>query len=175
MSRATIRVLRLPHAADLPLPAYATEGAAAMDLLAAVADGIGTELRDTAADRGAAAERSRVLLLVLGVAAVGLVVLLVMLLDRLVARPLRRLTSAAHGVARDVLPRAVAVAHSRGPDAADAVAEPIEVTGQDEIGELTEAFNAVQRAAVGLAAEQAALRRNVGEVFVNSNVCTPGG
>ena len=36
MSRATIRVLRLPHAADLPLPAYATEGAAAMDLLAAV-------------------------------------------------------------------------------------------------------------------------------------------
>ncbi|MBB5692412.1 dUTP diphosphatase [Muricoccus pecuniae] len=34
--RATIRVLRLPHAADLPLPSYATEGAAAMDLLAAV-------------------------------------------------------------------------------------------------------------------------------------------
>ena len=33
---ATIRVTRLPHAADLPLPAYATEGAAAMDLLAAV-------------------------------------------------------------------------------------------------------------------------------------------
>ena len=33
---ATIQVLRLPHAADLPLPAYATEGAAAMDLLAAV-------------------------------------------------------------------------------------------------------------------------------------------
>ena len=33
---ATIRVQRLPHAADLPLPAYATAGAAAMDLLAAV-------------------------------------------------------------------------------------------------------------------------------------------
>ncbi len=27
--------MRLPHAADLPLPAYATEGAAGMDLLAA--------------------------------------------------------------------------------------------------------------------------------------------
>ncbi|MBP0494126.1 dUTP diphosphatase [Roseomonas indoligenes] len=35
---ATIRVVRLPHAADLPLPAYATDGAAAMDLLAAVRD-----------------------------------------------------------------------------------------------------------------------------------------
>jgi dUTP pyrophosphatase len=32
----TIQVVRLPHAADLPLPAYATDGAAAMDLLAAV-------------------------------------------------------------------------------------------------------------------------------------------
>ncbi|MBD0272375.1 MAG: dUTP diphosphatase [Acetobacteraceae bacterium] len=28
--------MRLPHAADLPLPSYATEGAAGMDLLAAV-------------------------------------------------------------------------------------------------------------------------------------------
>ena len=33
---ATIRVIRLPHAEGLPLPAYATEGAAAMDLLAAL-------------------------------------------------------------------------------------------------------------------------------------------
>ncbi|MFC0387086.1 dUTP diphosphatase [Muricoccus vinaceus] len=33
---ATIRVIRLPHAEGLPLPAYATEGAAAMDLLAAI-------------------------------------------------------------------------------------------------------------------------------------------
>ena len=33
---AAIQVVRLPHAADLPLPAYATAGAAAMDLLAAV-------------------------------------------------------------------------------------------------------------------------------------------
>ncbi len=31
-----IRVVRMPHAADLPLPAYATDGAAGMDLLAAV-------------------------------------------------------------------------------------------------------------------------------------------
>jgi dUTP pyrophosphatase len=31
-----IPVLRLPHACDLPLPAYATEGSAGLDLLAAV-------------------------------------------------------------------------------------------------------------------------------------------
>ena len=33
-----IQVRRLPHGADLPLPGYATAGAAGMDLLAAVAD-----------------------------------------------------------------------------------------------------------------------------------------
>jgi dUTP pyrophosphatase len=31
-----IEILRLPHANDLPLPAYATEGSAGLDLLAAV-------------------------------------------------------------------------------------------------------------------------------------------
>ncbi|KAA2213716.1 dUTP diphosphatase [Teichococcus oryzae] len=38
MSRATIAVRRLPHAEGLPLPAYATPGAAGFDLLAAVAE-----------------------------------------------------------------------------------------------------------------------------------------
>ena len=36
MTAPVIDVVRLPHAADLPLPSYATEGAAGMDLLAAV-------------------------------------------------------------------------------------------------------------------------------------------
>jgi dUTP pyrophosphatase len=36
VSCPVIDVVRLPHAADLPLPAYATDGAAGMDLLAAV-------------------------------------------------------------------------------------------------------------------------------------------
>jgi dUTP pyrophosphatase len=31
-----LAILRLPHAADLPLPTYATEGSAGLDLLAAV-------------------------------------------------------------------------------------------------------------------------------------------
>ncbi|MFC7332394.1 dUTP diphosphatase [Rhodocista pekingensis] len=37
MTDLRIAVTRLPHGADLPLPAYATEHAAGMDLLAAVA------------------------------------------------------------------------------------------------------------------------------------------
>jgi dUTP pyrophosphatase len=34
---ATIQVLRLPHGADVPMPAYATDGAAGMDICAAEA------------------------------------------------------------------------------------------------------------------------------------------
>jgi dUTP pyrophosphatase len=36
MSEARVAVVRLPHGADLPLPAYASAGAAAVDLLAAI-------------------------------------------------------------------------------------------------------------------------------------------
>lgn len=36
MTQPVIQVVRLPHAADLPLPSYATDGAAGMDLMAAV-------------------------------------------------------------------------------------------------------------------------------------------
>ncbi len=35
MPPITISILRLPHGADLPLPAYATQGAAGMDVVAA--------------------------------------------------------------------------------------------------------------------------------------------
>ncbi|MBL8807933.1 MAG: dUTP diphosphatase [Rhodospirillales bacterium] len=38
MESVVVDIVRLPHAADLPLPAYATPGAAGLDLLAAVAD-----------------------------------------------------------------------------------------------------------------------------------------
>ncbi len=41
-----ISITRLPHARDLPLPAYATEGAAGLDLLAAVDSDV--ELRPAA-------------------------------------------------------------------------------------------------------------------------------
>jgi dUTP pyrophosphatase len=34
----SVQVVRLPHGADLPLPAYATAGAAGMDLLAAITE-----------------------------------------------------------------------------------------------------------------------------------------
>jgi dUTP pyrophosphatase len=36
MTKPSVKIVRLPHAADLPLPRYETEGAAGLDLQAAV-------------------------------------------------------------------------------------------------------------------------------------------
>jgi dUTP pyrophosphatase len=41
---AEVRIMRLPHAADLPLPAYQSAQAAGLDLLAAVPAGAPTEI-----------------------------------------------------------------------------------------------------------------------------------
>ncbi len=44
MNRIKVAVTRLPHGLGLPLPAYATAGAAGLDLIAAVEEGSGLEL-----------------------------------------------------------------------------------------------------------------------------------
>lgn len=138
-----------------------------VDLLSTAADDIAADLAARADAHRRASDRQRNLLVGLGITALVLVAGLLALLHRIVIRPIRRLTTAAHDVATDALPRAVAVAHSHGPDAAYDVATPLVAPADDELGELTDAFNAVQRTAVALAAEQASLRRNVSDVFVN--------
>jgi dUTP pyrophosphatase len=44
-NKAQVRIMRLPHAADLPLPAYQTEHAAGLDLHAAIPAGIPIVIR----------------------------------------------------------------------------------------------------------------------------------
>jgi signal transduction histidine kinase len=138
-----------------------------VDLLRAAADTTAADLTAAAEATRTAAERRQATFLGLGAAAVLLVALLMALLHRIVVRPLRRLTAAAHDVATRSLPHAVEVAQAEGPDAARAATVPLVAASGDEVGELTRAFNAVQGTAVALAAEQAALRRNVNDVFVN--------
>jgi signal transduction histidine kinase len=138
-----------------------------VDVLSAAADDIAAGLTDAAEAARAAASRRQVLFVALGAAALSLIVALMALLQRIVVRPIRQLTAAAHDVADSTLPHAVALVQEHGPEAADESAVPIPVGGGDELGALTEAFNTVQRTAVALAAEQAVLRRNVNEVFVN--------
>ncbi|HEY8452807.1 MAG TPA: sensor histidine kinase [Natronosporangium sp.] len=104
----------------------------------------------------------------------GLAVFLASLVARSMARSLRELRQGALAVAQYGLPQAVArlrdpsLATQLSPaKLAEQIAQPLPVRGRDEFGQVTEAFNAVHLEAVRTAAEQAALRASVSQMFVN--------
>jgi signal transduction histidine kinase len=105
----------------------------------------------------------------------GLVVALVLGLSLgvslLIASPmigqLRRLRGAALDVANSSLPAVVDRLH-RG-ESVDVEAETFPVTSRDkdEIGQLSAAFGTVHKVAVSTAVEQAAMRKSIGDTFLN--------
>ncbi|MCM0677036.1 nitrate- and nitrite sensing domain-containing protein, partial [Micromonospora phytophila] len=85
---------------------------------------------------------------------------------RSLVRQLERLRDAAFRLANERLPGVVErLGHGEEVDVAKE-APPLEF-GNDEIGQVGKAFNAVQETAIRTAVEQADLRRNVREVFLS--------
>jgi HAMP domain-containing protein len=102
--------------------------------------------------------------------AAGLVLALVLALitARSLIRPMRRLEAAAEETAERRLPGVVQrLQEGEQVDLQAESAPPIEVRSGDEIGHLAEAFNSVHRVAVRVAGREAALRRSVGDMFLN--------
>ncbi len=85
---------------------------------------------------------------------------------RSLVRQLIQLRDAAHLLAHERLPRVVEQLRQGETVDVDAQAPPLEF-GNDEIGQVGQAFNAVQRTAVHAAVEQAELRKSVRDVFVS--------
>jgi len=115
------------------------------------------------------AEKSARLYLIGTAAAVILSILLATLLARRINRRLQRLTAAANQLATVELPRLVEDLRSPGDQKAPSEGiAPLEVDSGDEIGQLAEAFNAIQQVTSQVAEEQAALlRRGIADIFVN--------
>src|SRR6266568_4844593 len=142
---------------------------AEIDLLHQVEQRLGTAAvdRSRGIERSAntrAAEDSLAVLVVLILAA-GLS----LLVARSMLRPLRVLEASAKDLAQNRLPGVVAkLQRSTGqaPDLSHEL-EPIRVPSRDEIGEVAAAFNSVNQVAVRVAAEQAALRLSIGDIFLN--------
>ncbi len=87
-----------------------------------------------------------------------------------ISRPVKLLTAAAYRAAEEDLPRVVYAIQNRSADDDPATLPKLaafEVDSSDELAELAAAFNTVQQTAVDLASEQAHIRRNVAEMFVN--------
>ncbi|MGH9113798.1 MAG: ATP-binding protein, partial [Acidimicrobiales bacterium] len=89
--------------------------------------------------------------------------------SRSITRPLRDLSRQARLMAEQRLPRAVSgiLATPVGHDVAVPEPDPVEINTSDEVSDVAQALNDVHRSALGLAVEQAALRRNIAESYVN--------
>ena len=89
-------------------------------------------------------------------------------LARSMVGPLRSLTRSANEVADERLPGLVdQLHHTKDPRDLDVVPEPVPVSSNDEIGQVSAAFNSVHRVAIQVATEQAALRKSIGDMFLN--------
>src|SRR6266536_1529925 len=142
---------------------------AEIDLLHQVEQRFGTTAvaRSQAIERSARSRAAADSLAVLAVLALAFG--LSLLVARSMLRPLRLLEASAKDVAQNRLPGVVAkLQRSTGqaPDLSHEL-EPIRVPSRDEIGEVAAAFNSVNQGAVRVAAEQAALRLSIGDIFLN--------
>jgi signal transduction histidine kinase len=90
-----------------------------------------------------------------------------LLIARSMIGPLRRLQAGAKNVAEVQLPEAIARLQRPDAPSTPAEVEPIGIDSRDEIGEVAQVFDELHREAVRLASEQAGLRRNVNDMFVN--------
>ncbi|MGH3719882.1 MAG: nitrate- and nitrite sensing domain-containing protein [Pseudonocardiaceae bacterium] len=104
--------------------------------------------------------------------ALALGVLVGIFVTRALLRPLGVLKRTALDVADRRLPEAMA--RIRDGELPGAMVEPVQVGTREEIGQVARAFDEVHSQAVRLAGEQAQLRANVSDIFVNLSRRTQG-
>jgi signal transduction histidine kinase len=107
--------------------------------------------------------------LVLAALALGVAILVTWLVSRSITRPLRSLTRQATTMADHRLPEAVLdiLDTPLGEDVEVPEVDPVAVNTRDEVADVADALNTVQDSALDLAVEQAVLRRNIADSFVN--------
>ena len=100
---------------------------------------------------------------IITMAALLAAILLALLVSRLLLDPIRRVREGTLEVAQERLPEAVRIIRAGG-DPGEIV--PIDVSTHEEMGQLARAVDSLHQEAVNLAAGEAKLREQVGEMFV---------
>ncbi|HEV2089071.1 MAG TPA: sensor histidine kinase, partial [Cryptosporangiaceae bacterium] len=131
-----------------------------------VEDRIARQVADAASARANGARNAAVAAIALVGGVLTIVVLLGVSVSRSIARPLRRLTTAAGAVADFAQTELVRVTDEEANQEPGRLAV-IDVTSQDEVGDLAAAFNRVQATATLLVEWQIETRRNVSDMFAN--------
>ncbi len=116
----------------------------------------------------AAAWRQR-LYVGVAVATLAAAIVLSWIVSRSITRPLRALTRHAKDMAEQGLPDAVneILDTPLGEDVVVPAVRPLHLATSDEVADVAGALNTVQETALDLAVEQAVLRRNIADSFVN--------
>ncbi len=132
-------------------------------------DEVATELQaraDHLNDSAASSQRRLALLTAVTFAAA---VALTVLVSLSITRPLRSLTRQAKEMADRRLPDAVVeiLDTPLGEDVSVRTMPPVRVNTRDEVADVADALSTVQDSALDLAVEQAVLRRNIADSFVN--------
>ncbi|WP_239572284.1 nitrate- and nitrite sensing domain-containing protein [Streptomyces sp. G44] len=122
---------------------------------------------DEASDIAATAQRNAYITGAIVVLALLAAFILAGMMARQMSTAMRRLRTAAFGIAEQRLPMLVDQLSRTDPGRVDTRVQPIPITSTDEIGEVARAFDQVHREAVRLAAEQALLRGNINAIFTN--------
>lgn len=147
----------------------AQDSTVASDKMRAVESNLLTQLRTQADDLASSAVRSAWVGGVIVLAALIAALVLMLVVARLMLRPLRVLRTTALDVAYTRLPETVqSILDDPDPvNASKKAVDPVPVVSRDEIGEVARSFDVVHEQAVKMAAEQALLRENVNGIFVN--------
>ena len=126
-------------------------------------------VQDRAATLSADAQTREMQYLAIAIGSLLIAMVLLRLTNRWITQPLRALADQASSVASERLPAAVKeiLATPVSEEVVRPELVPVHVRAGGEVGEVEDALNRVQESAVDLAVEQAQLRRNVADAYVN--------
>lgn len=147
--------------------AWFTASTGKFDMYRAIEKDLADKAVDEAAQISSDAKRSTFIDAALVLAALIIAFLVAGMMARRMSHNMRRLRTAAFGIAEQRLPMLVDQLSRTEPGRVDTRVQPIPIATTDEIGEVARAFDQVHREAVRLAAEQALLRGNVNAIFTN--------
>jgi signal transduction histidine kinase len=132
-------------------------------------EAVAAEIVDRGETLNSAAEARQRWFIALAVLVLGTAIFLTWLVSRSITKPLRTLTREAKEMAERRLPDAVIdiLETPLGDDVVMPSIQPVRLETRDEVADVSAALNTVQDTALDLAVEQAVLRRNIADSFVN--------
>ena len=136
---------------------------------AAYQDAVADQINERSESLRDAARNRQLWFLALAFVVLGTAIVLTWLVSRSITKPLRSLTRQAKEMAERRLPDAVIdiLETPLGDDVQVPTVDPVVVHTRDEVADVSTALNTVQDTALDLAVEQAVLRRNIADSFVN--------